>query len=111
MERDREWVSICSRPPPSHRGVSDVGAQREASASFRESLVVYMTRDSLRTAPPVFLDINFVGSRETSPTKRLVQDRVSGLRKSLWVASYLVLPNRWIIVWLKKTLLHNHCFF
>ena len=60
----------------------DFRTQREASASFRESPMVYMTRDSLRIVPPVFLD-----SREASPTKTLTQERASGLARSLWVAS------------------------
>ena len=62
--------------------------------------MVYMTRDSLRFVPPVFLD-----SREASPMKTQTQERAGGLGKSLWVASYLVPPNRPLSVWLKKTLL------
>ena len=50
-------------------GMSDLGAQRQATASFREILTACMTRDSLRIVPPVFLD-----RREAFPTKTLAQE-------------------------------------
>ena len=64
-----DWgISDLELPPTptTGRGMFDLEAQRQASTSFREERmrynVMYMTRDSLRIVPPVFLD-----NREAPP--------------------------------------------
>ena len=83
-------LSLPPIPPHTHTQDRVTSAVRRAlRLCFRERLMVYTTHDSLRIVPPVFYTV----ARHPA-TKTLTRERACGLGKSLWVASYLVPPNR-----------------